>query len=178
MESLGRGIVTKIRLWSAQYSIGSLVFVDHLQCTFQGSSFNFCFSFLPFSAKSFRSYDSWHCQDFFPKRSFLSCIIEKLNDLPLHDSSMFVFLKIILSFSFRSFFDTLIFYRFVFKAAIPEEIHANQELFTESLAIFREERYGGSHLFEISEANRQFSSVPYFSRSNSFGSQKHKGKKS
>lgn len=56
---------------------------------------------------------------------------------------MFVFLKIILSFSFRSFFDTLIFYRFVFKVAIPEEIHANQELFTESLAIFREERYGG-----------------------------------
>lgn len=115
---------------------------------------------------------------FFPKRSFLSCIIKKLNDLRLHDSSMFVFLKVILSFSFRSFFDTLIFYRFVFKTAIPEEIHANQELFTESLAIFREERYGGSHLFEISEPNRQFSSVPYFSRSNSFGSQKHKGKKS
>ena len=75
---------------------------------------------------------------------------------------MFVFRKIIASFSFRSFFNTIIFYRFVFKAAIPEEIHANQELFTESLAIFREERYGGSHLFEISEANRQFSSVPFF----------------
>ena len=75
---------------------------------------------------------------------------------------MFVFRKIIASFSFRSFFNTLIFYRFVFKAAIPEEIHANQELFTESLAIFREERYGGSHLFEISEAHRQSSSLPYF----------------
>ena len=56
---------------------------------------------------------------------------------------MFVFRKIIASYSFRSFFNTRIFYRFVFKAAIPEEIHANQELFTESLAIFREERYGG-----------------------------------
>ena len=44
---------------------------------------------------------------------------------------MFVFLKIIARFSFRSFFNTLIFYRFVFKAAMPEEIHANQELFTE-----------------------------------------------
>lgn len=85
---------------------------------------------------------------------------------------MFVFLKIIACFSFRSFFNTLIFYRFVFKAAMPEEIHANQELFTESLAIFREERYGGSHLIKISEAHRQFSSVPYFSRSKSFRSQK------
>ena len=55
---------------------------------------------------------------------------------------------------------------------MPEEIHANQELFTESLAIFREERYGGSHLFKISEAHRQFSSVPYFPRSKSFRSQK------
>ena len=90
---------------------------------------------------------------------------------------MFVFRKIIASFSFRSFFSTIIFYRFVFKAAIPEEIHANQELFTESHAIFREEPYGGSHLFEISEAHRQFSSLPYFSTSKSFGSQKHKGKK-
>ena len=90
---------------------------------------------------------------------------------------MFVFRKIIASFSFRSFFSTIIFYRFVFKAAIPEEIHANQELFTESHAIFREEPYGGSHLFEISEAHRQFSSLPYFSTSKSVGSQKHKGKK-
>ena len=90
---------------------------------------------------------------------------------------MLVFLKIIACFSFRSFFTTVTFYRFVFKAAMPEEIHTNQELFTESPAIFREERYRGSHLFEIFEAHRQFSSVPYFSRSKSFGAQKHKGKK-
>ena len=60
---------------------------------------------------------------------------------------MFVFRKIIASFSFRSFFSTIIFYRFVFKAAIPEEIHANQELFTESHAIFREEPYRGARIY-------------------------------